>query len=265
MEKTHYQALEQWFWAFAQSHQTADAFINNNLKLKECHTRRVCDLMAQLTAWLNLSDDDRWLAQTIALLHDVARFPQFQKFRTYKDAKSVDHCKLGVQIINQHHLLDGLPAEQQDIVRFAVLYHGAKDVPPAPDRQQFFTKLIRDVDKLDIYYLCTENYRRYYQDKQAFPFEVEFEDAPAVNPQVVQAICRGQTVDYRLLKTIADAQLLQLGWVFDTNFDWTLQQMRDRGYIDGIAQWLPNTPEAQIALQAIYQYVCQRLNGKTNA
>lgn len=264
MNSQQFDALARWFWAFAQSHYADDAFINNNLRLKECHTRRVCGLMRQLTASLGVSADDAVLAEAVALLHDVARFPQFARYRTYKDAKSVNHCQLGVEIIDQHRLLDGLPTDQIEIIRFAVLYHGAKDIPPTDPRRRFFTQLIRDVDKLDIYCLCVENYRRYYQDKQAFPFEVEFHDAPHISPQVVEAICRHQTVDYRWLKTLADAQLLQLGWVFDTNFDWTLRQMHQRGYIDGIARWLPEIPEAQKALRAIRDYVQTRLDGQSN-
>ncbi|MHC5137619.1 MAG: HD domain-containing protein, partial [Planctomycetota bacterium] len=52
---------------------------------KECHTHRVCNEIRQLTAALKMDENDSLVAETIALLHDVGRFPQFQKHRTYKD------------------------------------------------------------------------------------------------------------------------------------------------------------------------------------
>lgn len=265
MNKQQLDQLKEWFAGFVRTHYTpGDDFVNNNLQLKECHTRRVCAEMRALAAALHINGDDAVLAEAIALLHDVGRFPQFKQYRTYKDGKSVNHCLLGLEVINTHNLLAAVSEDEQAIVRAAVEFHGAKEIPPMDDRTRQFTQMIRDTDKLDIYMLCTENYRRYHEDKQAFPFEVEFADSPEVNPAIVESILNRQTVDYRLLKTLTDAKLLQLGWVFDTYFDWTLRQMRDRGYIDGIARWLPDTPPVRRATEFINTRICDRLAGGTD-
>jgi len=261
MQKQQLERLKDWFAGYTRAYYVpGDEFVNNNLHLKECHTRRVCAEMRHLSAALNIHDGDATLAEAIALLHDVGRFPQFAQYRTYKDAKSVNHCLLGLRMIEEHHLLDELPPDEQAVIRAAVEFHGVKEIPPVDDRTRLFTQMIRDTDKLDIYCLCTENYRRYHEDKQAFPFEVEFADSPETNPAIIESILNRQTVDYRLLKTLTDAKLLQMGWVFDTYFDWTLRQMRDRGYIDGIARWLPDTPPVRRAADSIFAYIAERLD-----
>lgn len=260
MQKEYLDRLKEWFGGYVRAYYVPDdGFVNQNLHLKECHTRRVCAAMRQLSAALAICGDAAVLAEAIALLHDVGRFPQFAQYRTYKDTQSVNHCLLGVQMIDQHRLLEVLPQDEQAVIRAAVTFHGAKEIPPVDDRTRQFTQMIRDTDKLDIFCLCTENYRRYHQDKQAFPFEVEFVDSPDANPAILESILNRQTVDYRLLKTLTDAKLLQMGWVFDTYFDWTLRQMRDRGYLDGIARWLPDTPQVRTAADSIFAYVAERL------
>ena len=253
--------LKEWFTGYVRTFYTPDdAYLNNNIHLKECHTRRVCAEMRDLTAALSMNSDDAVLAETIALLHDTGRFEQFTKYRTYKDAISENHSLLGLRIIADNRLLDGLAGKEQTLIRQAIEFHGAKELPAMEERTLHFARMIRDVDKLDIYKLCVENYHRFHVDKQSFAYEVEFADAPETNPAIIDAILNHQLIDYRLLKTLTDAKLLQLGWVFDTYFDWTLRQMRDRGYLDGIIRWLPDTEPVQRAVAHIRASVADRLS-----
>ena len=261
MQKECLDRLKENFFAYVQTFYTkTDGFLDNNIRLKECHTKRVCAEMIALAEALALNVNDALLAETIGLLHDAGRFEQFTKYRTYKDTLSENHCLLGLRVIAEQGWLAELPSDEQTLIRNAVEFHGAKELPTLDGRTLHFAKMIRDTDKLDIFCLCTENYRRYHEDQKAFPFEVEFSDSPEVNPAIVDSILSGQTVDYRLLKTLTDAKLLQLGWVFDVSFDWTLRQMRQRGYLDGIARWLPDTEPAQNALRHIMTYVAARLD-----
>jgi putative nucleotidyltransferase with HDIG domain len=260
MQKQQLDQLKEWFAGYVRRFYTpGDDFLNNNLHLKECHTRRVCAEMRQLAESLKMNENDSLLAESIALLHDIGRFEQFKKYRTYKDTVSENHCLLGLRIIAEHNLLDTLSPDEHTIIRDAIEFHGAKELPVLEERTLHFAKMIRDVDKLDIFCLCAENYRRFHEDKKSFAFEVEFPDIPDVTPEILEAILNNQLIDYRLLKTLTDAKLLQLGWVFDTYFDWTLRQMRDRGYIEGIMRWLPKTNVTERAVRHITAYITERL------
>lgn len=189
----------------------------------------------------------------------MGRFEQFAKYRTYKDTVSENHCLLGVRIIEEQKIIDTLPPAEQALILKAVEFHGTKELPALDEYALHFAKMIRDTDKLDIFCLCAENYRLFHENKKAFTFEVEFPDNPDISPDVLDAVLNNRLIDYRLLRTLTDAKLLQLGWVFDINFDWTLRQMRDRGYIDGIMRWLPEVEPARRAADRIGDYVAERL------
>ncbi len=261
MKTQHLDTLKQRFAAYVRTfYVPGDDYLNNNLHLKECHTRRVCGQMRALAEALGMDDGDAVLAEAIGLLHDVGRFEQFKTYRTYKDVDSENHCLLGLRIIERQRFLDDIAPAEQTIIRAAVEFHGAKELPAMDERTRHFSQMIRDADKLDIFHLCVENYRLYHEDKEAFAFEVEFPDSPDISPAILEAILNDQLIDYRRVQTLTDAKLLQLGWVFDTYFDWTLQQMRDRGYIEGIARWLPDTEPARGALAHIQTRLSERLN-----
>jgi len=54
---------------------------------------------------LHLNQKDLNLAKTIALLHDVGRFEQYERYRTFDDYKSEDHVHLSLNVLNQEEVL----------------------------------------------------------------------------------------------------------------------------------------------------------------
>ncbi len=261
MQQSQFEQLQHWFYDYVRTcYVPGDEYLNSNLHLKECHTRRVCAEMRALAAALAMNDDEAVLAESIALLHDVGRFDQFKKYRTYKDVNSENHCLLGLRIIDEYGLIHELPADEQAIVRQAVEFHGAKELPAMDARTARFAQMIRDADKLDIYCLCAENYRLFHENKAAFVLEVEFPDRPDISPSILDAVMNNRLIDYRHVKTLTDAKVMQLGWVFDVYFDWTLRQIRDRGCLDAIAHWLPDVAPAQRAWRHIQKCVAERLD-----
>ena len=113
--------------------------------------------MNYLTRPLRMTESDRLLAETIALFHDVGRYEQFTKYRTFADVMSVPHGPLGVDILKRHKVLDCLTPDEQYTISRAVELHGTKQLPDDLDEGVApFAQLIRDADKLDIYYLMTE-------------------------------------------------------------------------------------------------------------
>ena len=57
---------------------------------------------------LNLKEKDLILAQTMALLHDIGRFEQYAKYRTFVDKDSVNHAELSVKVIDSNNILESL-------------------------------------------------------------------------------------------------------------------------------------------------------------
>lgn len=243
MDKAALDSLKTWFKQYVGSFYThgQDAFLDKHYDLKERHTFLVCDITRRLAAQIGLSESDTNLAETIALLHDTGRFEQFKQYRTYKDPESINHCLLGLEVLRSEGILDRLDPAHRPIIERAVEYHGMKDLPAGLDeRTNLFCKLIRDADKVDIFRVLAENFRRYHADPKNFPLEVEFSDAPVYSEAIIEKLRRRQPIDYRSLKTLLDAKLLTLGWIFDINFPATLTLIRQAGHWHELLSYIPD-------------------------
>ncbi len=262
MRQEQLDELKRWFTGFvAGFYADGDDYLNENIKLKECHTHRVCNEMRQLATALRLDEDDYRLAEAIALLHDVGRFPQIQTYRTYNDAQSDNHCLLGVKVLQEADVLKNLDADERAVIETCVEVHGAKELPNLDVGTALFAKLIRDADKIDIYELLIENYRILAEEPENFKWEVEFPDTPECNPEILDAIMNQQLVHYSKIKTINDAKLLQLGWVYDVYFDFSLKQIYDRGYLQALIDLLPKNEPVQKATTKLLDYTRARIEG----
>lgn len=262
MKTEQVEKLKNWFTTYVSGFYTggADEFLDRHVRLKEDHTARVCEEMRFLTEALRLEAEDANLAQAAALLHDLGRFEQIRRYRTYVDPKSVNHCLLGVKILDQERILDGIATVEQTILRAAVQWHGARTLPEdLEERTGLFCRLIRDADKLDVLGLLIENFRRYYADPDHFDLEVEFPDEPRVSEHVLEAILNNHLVDYRQIRTLHDAQMVLLGWVFDMNFVPAIKKVLDRQYLHQIAAFLPRQPQIQQAVDHILRYTHSRI------
>ena len=108
MQKQQLEDFKRWFAEYAAGFYADDAFVNANLRLKEAHTRRVCDEMNYLTESLGLTESQRVVAETIALFHDLGRYEQFTKYRTFSDARSVPHGPLALEVLARCDVLEGV-------------------------------------------------------------------------------------------------------------------------------------------------------------
>jgi putative nucleotidyltransferase with HDIG domain len=262
MKQEQFEHYVRWFGGFIQQYYSleGDEYLNNNLHLKECHTHRVCGLTRKLAAALKLDAMQTRTAETIALFHDIGRFEQFQRYRTYKDSTSEDHAEMGLAILRQERILEPLENEERHWIERAIEYHNKKSMPDGLDESTaLFSKMIRDTDKVDIYKLSVENFQLYYQNPCTFRLEIEFPDEPCCSPEILQALAKGELVDYRCLRTMNDVKLLQLGWVYDIYFDATLREIFEAGYLRQIIAMLPEDKDIQAAAAAVMRYVCGRI------
>lgn len=261
--ETKLDKLTNWFNDFTASYLGESDYIDQNVALKHTHTFKVCEEMNFLTDKLSLSKDDSILAKTIALLHDVGRFEQVKKYGTFEDAKSVDHSKLGLEIIAKHNLLEEFSDAQQLIIKTAILNHNRKELQipeELNDSCLVFAKLIRDADKIDIYRVVIDGYKLYLEDPKKFNLAIGFKDdnSGACSEKVVNALLNRDNVDYSDLKTLNDRKLLQLIWLYDINFTASLEIIIERGYVDFIFSQLPDNAQTAEIKTAINTYIKQK-------
>ncbi len=252
--------FKAWFDKFVAGFYGNDEYINANIKLKEEHSGRVCAEMLYLADQLRLEGNQRLLAETIALFHDVGRFPQFLKYQTYSDAKSINHCLLGLEVLQKENILAQLTDDERQIIETAIRYHGEKELPNnlAGDTL-LLSKMIRDADKLDIFNVVIKAYIQQRDDPAHFKLEIEMPDEPRCTPEVLDAILTGRRIDYKMLRTWNDMKLCILGWVYDVNFVPTLRRLKERRHLETIFEFLPDTPEIRKVREKIFAYVDSRV------
>ena len=260
MEQKQLDKFRVWFDDYVAGFYGDDEVVNANLKLKEKHSRRTCQEMLYLAEELDLEENQKRLSETIALFHDIGRFEQFVKYRTYSDVKSVDHCRLGLEILQQTEVLDGIDQEEKQLIEKAIENHGRKELPPDLDgRYLLLSKLIRDADKIDALYVATGYYKQYRDNPQEFRLDLELPDEPGYSAEVLEGLLHGQCVDYSRLRTLNDLKLCFLGWVYDVNFTPTLKRMKQRKYLEKLIDFLPGTDDIERVKKKIFGYVDLRI------
>ena len=60
---------------------------------------------------LNLSEGQLRIAEAAGLMHDLGRFKQYRRYRTFNDRRSVNHASLGVRIMRRNHILQDLDGQ----------------------------------------------------------------------------------------------------------------------------------------------------------
>ena len=265
MEQTQLDKFRVWFDDYVAGFYGDDEVINANLELKEKHSHRTCQEMLYLAGELVLEENQKRLSETIALFHDIGRFEQFVKYQTYSDIRSVDHCRLGVEVLQRTSVLDGLDRQEKLLIEKAIEYHGRKELPPGLDGPcLLFAKMIRDADKIDALYVVTEYYKQYRDNPQGFKLDLELPDEPRYSAEVIEELLRGQCVDYSKLRTLNDLKLCLLGWVYDVNFTPTLKRIKQRKFLEKLLGFLPGTEDIERLKEKIFGYVDFRIeqNGK---
>ncbi|RKY06234.1 MAG: phosphohydrolase [Planctomycetota bacterium] len=255
MEKQQLEDFRRWFAEYADGFYKDDVFVNANLKLKEEHTRRVCDEMNYLTESLGLSASQRVLAETIALFHDLGRYEQFTKYRTFSDAGSVPHGPLAVEVLDRGNVLVDIEPRRRTVIEQAIKLHAARELADDLDEDiGLFARLIRDADKLDIYYLITEVDTKPPDDPQASVMINWFPRDESYSPRIIEAIRARRHIDYATLKTHIDMKLMQLAWVYDLNFPATFAKIKRNQYLEKIIAMLPADKDIAEAARQVLAY-----------
>ncbi|MFZ5642799.1 MAG: HD domain-containing protein [Bacillota bacterium] len=257
--------FREWFRQYVgncyNNHPQHEAWI----RLKENHTFRVCEKIVRIGQSLNLPDEDICLADTIGLFHDVGRFRQIERYRTFNDSKSENHATLGIKVLEEAGVLLPLQEKDQQLIKKAIELHNLRDLPDSlPDRCLLFARLIRDADKLDI----LEVFTRYYTAKNneySSALDSYLPDTPGYSPILINNILSGERCNYSDIKNRNDRKLLNLSWVYDINFTHTLSEILKNGYIDKIIGTLPATGDIKTIHKNICAYSKERLEASSQA
>lgn len=207
------------------------------IDLKYYHTYRVVDYCTKLAKSLNLDEHDTFLAETIGLLHDIARFPQARDYKTFNDSKSFDHGSKGAEILLENDYIYNYVDNEEDknLVLKAIELHNKKYVEEElSEREELFCNIIRDADKLDI------------MDKQGMKLD---DNSTTFQEDAFNEIKNKKLVTYTYVNNDATNILKTLAYMFDINFKESFRIILDKKMVEKKFQLLEkNINEADVTI-----------------
>lgn len=239
--------------------------IGFNLKVK--HTYQVVENATYLADKLNLSEEDKNLAELIALLHDIGRFEELKVTKEFDNAK-FDHAQYGVKMLFDNKLIEKFTTDRSydEIIKKAIGNHSLKEIENnMSEKELMHSKIIRDADKLD-------NYRIKIEEKVETIFPGKMKDKnelenSIISAKVYESIKNNKCVDINDRKTILDYWVCVLAFLFDLNFKESFEIIKKENYINRLIDRFnynnSNSKEKMDNIRTILNnFVESKINGK---
>ena len=202
------------------------------IKLKIDHIKRVAKISKELAEYLNLNEEQKSLAEAIGIFHDIGRFKQVEMYDTFSDKDSINHAELGVKILFDDNLIENFEIEEKykKVIKLAILNHNKDKIEEGlTEEENLFCKIIRDADKLDIFYvLCN------YDFESAFWYK-DF-NCKEISEKIMIQCTKLHRLNYKDIKNNADQIAVPFAYVYDLNFDFSLKYLRDKKYLDEVTR-----------------------------
>lgn len=222
-----FELAEKSFREYLKKYDTNDGSIA--LKIK--HTYEVVKKSEYIAKGLRLDKENIELAKTIALLHDIGRFEQIKEFGEFND-KKIEHAEFGVKVLFDNGLIRNFINEDKydNIIYKAIYNHNKYKVEENLNEKELLQcKIIRDADKLD-------NFRVKEKDKleDMFPkiYSEKTINYETISEKVYEDFMQHKCIKLEDRKTIIDYWVCVIAFIFDLNFNISLQYVKENNYID---------------------------------
>ena len=203
---------------------------NKRIENKYFHSFRVMEEAEKIAKSLNLSEEDIELAKLIGLLHDIGRFEQAKVYNNFRDDKTIDHGDLGVKILQKENYIRNFIKEEKydKIIYKAIQNHNKYKIEQGlKDKELLHAKIIRDADKLDIFY---EGSEIFWTTKE----EIEKINKSDITINVWEMFSQRKIVDRTITLTPADGIINFISFIYDINFNYTYNEIKKQNYINRI-------------------------------
>ncbi len=209
---------------------------NGRIALKIGHIERVAMHCRTIATNLGLSDEETNLAELIGIFHDIGRFEQVKIANTFSDKESgINHAEKSIEILFKNaYIRNYIQDNKYDtIIRLAILNHNRAQIDPNLSKKELlFSKIIRDADKLDIFYTLVSSPLKdifWYED-----FTCE-----RINPLVLDDFKNSQSlINYANIHNNADQILIFFAYIYDLNFPTSLNIVARNDYLNQFAKRL---------------------------
>ncbi len=219
---------------------------------KYYHSYRVMDNMVVLAKSMNLPTCDIELAKCIGLLHDIGRFEQHTRFKSFDDS-NFDHGKYGEEILKEKDALKHFDIKKTDyeVVYKAIRNHNKYQIEPnLTKRELLFTKMIRDADKLDIIYAIGNSEIK----------SVIHEDDTKIRDKIKKQFFDNKQVIIDEKETKSENIVVMFSFIYDFNFNTSFIILKHKKYYQKIYQRLRHKELFKPYIEHIINYIDERID-----
>lgn len=205
---------------------------NPAIERKQSHSLRVMENAKEIATKMNMKEEQIEIATIIGLLHDIARFEQYTKYQTYSDQDSFDHGDRGVEILQENAKIREFVADSHadNLILTAIRNHNKYAIEDGLETEELkFAKIIRDADKLDIFYEACEIF---WKD------EVQEINESKISDEVLEQVEKEQTVLRKKGRRFnqIDSVIELMALAFDLNEKASFEILVEQQYIERIFQ-----------------------------
>ena len=243
------------FKEYVKNYNPEDA----KIKIKISHIERVSQIAKKLAEDLNLSQEDAKLAELIGLLHDIGRFEQIKKYNTFLDKDSVNHAEYGVKILFEDGLIRKFIKEEKydKIIKLAILNHNKIEIEEGlTEKEKIHAKIIRDADKMDIFYILT------IADKEEIWNNKDLSDEKLTD-EVYKEFVEDKFVNFKSMKTGVDLLAAHFSYLFNLYFKESIKIIYDKDYLKKLYNRFKfNDQQTKEKMEELYQITQKYLEEK---
>ena len=223
----YFQKTEKAFKEYLKNYNVEDG----SIALKVKHTYEVVRKSEYIATGLNLDKENIELAKIIAILHDIGRFEQIKIYKEFND-KKIEHAEFGIKVLFEDNLIRKFVEDKKydEIISKAIYNHNKFKIEDnLSDVELLHCKIVRDADKLD-------NFRVKQEDKMENIFPKIYNEKTInyenISTNVYEDFMRHKCIKLDDRKTIVDYWVCVIAFIFDLNFDISLQYVKEKNYID---------------------------------
>lgn len=205
---------------------------NSNIERKQQHSLRVMQISEKIAMGEKFSKEEIELAKLIGLLHDISRFKQYTEYKTFKDLQSFDHGDMGVEILEENKYIRKFIEndEYDEIIKKAIKNHNKFEIEDGlNETEEKFCKVIRDADKLDIFYEAVE---MFWKEEIA---EIENSD---ISSELQEQFYKKRTINRKEIKSddYINRVIVIIAFIFDINYKESFKIIENKQYISKIVE-----------------------------
>lgn len=230
---------EEWFRTYAAAERAKEQENPAPLDLKERHTAGVLAHARAIVTEEDFPPAEARAALLAALYHDVARFEQYRRFHTFRDAESCNHGQWGVRILKREARLAAETPEIRRLTLAAVGLHNRYALPAQlPEAFRRVAWVVRDADKLDILRVMDENL--HHPDAATRTAVLSLPDTPGLySARVLEDALAHRVAAYADLRSVNDFRVLLGTWLDDLHFTTSRRRFLQERHARNLLEDLP--------------------------